>query len=86
MCVCVWFHCNFMPEVKAALDVNLICHAQGWDTVSAVQMAKLAHPGAPHPSLLRCDLFFLAGDPATLCPKTEVLDQYGSSPSLHLAT
>lgn len=49
-------------------------------------MAKLALPGEPHPSLLRCDLFFLAGDPATLCPKTEVLDQYGSFPSLHLTT
>ncbi|KAL7855531.1 hypothetical protein AOLI_G00191350 [Acnodon oligacanthus] len=45
-------------------------------------MAEPADPGAPHPSLCRCDLFFLAGDPATLCPKTEVLDRYCSSPRI----
>lgn len=53
-------------------NVNLICCAWGWYTVSGIQMAKPPDPGVPHPSLQPCDLFFLAGDLDTLHSLAEV--------------
>lgn len=71
-------------------NVNLICCAWGWYTVSAIQMAKPPDPGVPHPSLQPCDLFFLAGDLDTLHSLAEVREsrnQYSLSllPTLPLS-
>lgn len=68
-------------------NVNLICCAWGWYTVSAIQMAKPPDPGVPHPSLQRRDLFFLAGDLDTLHSLAEVRESRNQyCPSLLLPT
>ncbi len=85
------FGASVLGEARGSRpNVNLICCAWGWYTVSAIQMAKPLDPGVPHPSLQPCDLFFLAGDLDTLHSLAEVREsrnQYSLSllPTLPLS-
>lgn len=67
-------------------NVNLICCACSWYTVSAIQMARAPDPRVPHPSLQLCDLFFLAGDLDTLHSLAEVRESGNQYPPPHTHT